>query len=293
MRFLTYQYQGTEAVGVMDRNLDLVIPVSALGLPYESMTALISRAGPEEFARLQAASAAPPPEAIPYAAITKEAPIPEPRQDIICVGLNYLDHIREAGLRFEGIDPTKMPEYPVYFSKRVNRAVGDGGLIQNHFHLDEQLDYEVELAVVIGKDAKNVSIEEAEDYIFGYTIVNEVSARVLQGRHGQFYYGKSLDGFTPMGPWIVTPDELNFPLKLQSFVNGELRQSSSTDQLLWSAAYCVSELSAGITLKAGTIIATGTPAGVGFGLNPPRYLQTGDVVECVIAGIGTLRNTVS
>ena len=292
MKLISYQYNEKEAVGIMSQGLDMVIPISALGLSYGSMNELILCAGAEEFARLNSAAAATlPPEAIPYENVKKEAPIPEPRQDIICVGLNYLDHFREA-LRFQSVDATKPPEHPVFFSKRVNRAVADGGVIPGNFALDEQLDYEVELAVIIGKDARNISPRDAEDYIFGYTILNEVSARVIQERHQQFYFGKSLDGFAPMGPWIVTPDELSFPLPLRTFVNGELRQESSTDQMLFSIPDCIAALSAGMTLKAGTIIATGTPAGVGMGMNPPCYLKAGDVVECAIDGIGVLRNIV-
>ena len=150
------------------------------------------------------------------------------------------------------------------------------------------------LAVILKKDSKDVALEDVEDYIFGYTIMNDVSAREVQTAHRQWYFGKSLDGFTPLGPWIVTADSVEFPpkLRIQSRVNGELRQDSNTEQFIHGIAEVVSELSRGMTLKAGTIIATGTPAGVGMGFDPPRFLKPGDVVECVIEGIGTLKNPV-
>ena len=185
--------------------------------------------------------------------------------------------------------------FAVYFSKRVSEATGTGAEIPSHKELVQDLDYEAELAVIIGKDAKNVPVSEVKNYIFGYTVINDVSARTLQTRHKQWYFGKSLDGFLPMGPCIVTTEEFPYPprLSIQSRVNGELRQDSSTELMIFGIDHVVSELSAGMTLKAGTIIATGTPAGVGMGFDPPRFLKPGDVVECSIEGIGTLVNRVS
>ena len=184
--------------------------------------------------------------------------------------------------------------YAVYFSKRVNEAVPDKGFIEAHENLVDSLDYECELAVIIGKDAKNVTEDEAAEYIFGYTIINDVSARNVQTRHKQWYFGKSLDGFTPMGPCITTADSIAYPPKLaiRSKVNGELRQNSNTELLIFDVAHVISELSSGMTLKSGTIISMGTPAGVGMGFEPPRFLKPGDTVECIVEGIGTLVNTV-
>jgi len=290
MRLLTYQYRGEEAVGVLGEEMDLVVPITALGLTYDSMNTLILHATEEDMTRLRKGAKAPPSGSIPYEAVEKMAPIPRPLQDVICVGLNYMDHVAES-TRFKGIDHQR-PAYPVYFSKRVSEAVGTEGEIQGHLELDEQLDYEVELAVIIGKDMKKVPAHRAKDYIFGYTILNDVSARVLQGRHKQFYFGKSLDGFTPIGPWIVTPDALSFPLTLQSFVNGELRQETTTERMLFPIPDILAELSAGMTLRAGSILSTGTPAGVGMGFDPPRFLKAGDTIACVIEGIGSLVNTV-
>ena len=158
----------------------------------------------------------------------------------------------------------------------------------------DSLDYEVELGVILGKDVKNVSPKEALDAVFGYTIINDVSARNVQTRHKQWYLGKSLDGFTPIGPCIVTADEITDPqnLDIKCYVNGELRQNSNTKYMMQTVAGAISELSQGMTLLAGTIIATGTPSGVGMGMEPPCFLKKGDVVTCEIESIGVLENTV-
>ena len=220
------------------------------------------------------------------------APIPEPRQDVLCLGLNYMAHANEA--RSFSASFASKEGWPVYFSKRVSLAPGDGEGIPAHDDLTEQLDYEVELAVIIGRDAKNVKEEDASDYVFGYTVLNDMTARDLQNRHVQWYFGKSLDGFNPMGPCIVTADEFAFPpaLRISSSVNGELRQDATTDLLIHSIAKIISQFSQGATLKAGTIIAAGTPKGVAMGMEKPRFLKKGDVVTCEIEGIGTLTNTI-
>ena len=212
---------------------------------------------------------------------------------MICLGINYKAHAEEAE-RYSSEAFKKERPIPIYFSKRVSEAVGPEGFIESHPGLVQRLDYESELAVIIGKTAKNVKAADAADYIFGYTVLNDVSARLLQTTHKQWYFGKSLDGFTPIGPCITTADEIAFPpaLTLTTLVNGELRQNSNTSLLLNSIAEIIEELSSGMTLLPGTIIATGTPAGVGMGFDPPKFLKPGDVVECSIEGIGTLRNTV-
>ena len=176
----------------------------------------------------------------------------------------------------------------------MDEAVAPGGDILSHSDIVADLDYEAELAVIIGRTAYNVSEADAPDYIFGCTILNDVSARTFQNQHKQWYRGKSLDGFTPMGPWIVTPEEFDVrePHGIQCRVNGELRQDSTTDLMIFHAAYVIAELSRGMTLRPGTIISMGTPAGVGMGFDPPKWLQPGDVVACSIEGIGTLTNTV-
>ena len=294
MKLLTYKHGAAYAPGLLDSTGEKIIPLAALGLEYRSMNDFITRATEKELALLAGAVSSPPAGCIPYKEAGKAAPIPRPRQDIICLGYNYLDHIKES-TKFRGTQSAEPPAHAVYFSKRVNLALPDGGEIQSHSNLDGQLDYEAELAVIIGRDAKNVPAAEARDYIFGYTIINDVSARTLQRNHKQFYFGKSLDGFVPMGPWIVTAGEFDtFPprLGIRSYVNAELRQDGNTAQMIFDIPHVIAELSAGMTLLAGTIIATGTPSGVGMGFDPPRFLKAGDSVECVVEGIGRLRNTV-
>ena len=277
MKLVTCLYEGKERVGaLMERGVAF--------LPFPDMNTLIETADP---ARLTAG------EEVPLASVTLLAPIPRPRQDVICLGMNYQDHEQEAAKYDSGAFGKEQP-VAVYFSKRVGRAGDPGGEIPRHTGLVERLDYEAELAVIIGKPAKNVRAEDAGDYVFGYTVLNDVSARVLQTKHKQWYYGKSLDGFTPMGPCILTADETAFPpaLAITASVNGEERQRSNTSLLIHGIPEIIAELSAGMTLLPGTIIATGTPAGVGMGLNPPKFLECGDVVECTIEGIGTLQSTV-
>jgi len=215
------------------------------------------------------------------------APIPIPIQDIICLGVNYRSHIEET---VDVLDFTKKKD-TVYFSKRVNRSNDPNGIIPVYDFVDS-LDYEVELGVIIKKDALNVSVKEAGDYIFGYTIINDVSARNIQLKHQQWYRGKSLDGYTPMGPCIVTKDEIGNPhdLKICCYVNNQIRQESNTKYMITSVEEAISELSQGMTLKAGTIIATGTPGGVAMGMKPPVYLKKGDLVRCEIENIGSLVN---
>ena len=225
--------------------------------------------------------------------VQKCAPIPIPKQDIICLGINYYAHAKEAAAFDQEAFEREKP-YPIFFSKRVNRAVADGETVPAYEGLVDSLDYESELAVIIGKDARNVAKEDAFAYVFGYTIVNDVSARNLQTRHKQWYFGKSLDGFTPMGPCIVTADEFNTPpvLKVKSYVNGELRQDSCTSHLIFGIDEVISMLSQGMTLQAGTIISMGTPAGVGMGMNPPQFLKKGDVMTMEIEKIGRLTNPI-
>lgn len=281
MKLVTYLQAGTKHVGLLSADGTAVRP-----LPCPDMNALIESGD-------LAGTAARAGEAIPLDAVRLLAPIPRPRQDIVCLGMNYKAHLEEAAGYDAGAFAKEKP-VAVYFSKRVTEAVAPEGFIQSHRGLVERLDYEAELAVILGRTARNVKAAEAGDYIFGYTIVNDVSARDVQTGHKQWYFGKSLDGFTPMGPCVVTAEEIPFPpaLAISARVNGETRQSSSTSLLINSIAGVLEELTAGMTLLPGTIIATGTPAGVGMGFDPPRFLKPGDVVECEIEGIGILRNTV-
>ena len=292
MKFVTYELEGREAVGILSADGERIAPVRELGLSYGSMNELIGGISGEEMDVLR--SAAGDRFLLGADEVTFLAPIPHPAQDVICLGLNYTEHAREAAAYSSDAFVKKDRRNAVYFSKRVNTSPGPGGFILSYEGLVDRLDYEVELAVVIGKDAFRVPRDEAADYIFGYTVLNDVSARNLQTAHTQWYFGKSLDGFTPMGPVITTADEIAFPprLGIRCSVNGELRQDSTTDMLITGIDEIISELSQGMTLKAGTIIATGTPKGVGMGFDPPRWLKAGDVVECEIEGIGKLVNIV-
>ncbi len=219
------------------------------------------------------------------------APIKKPKQDVICLGINYYEHAVEAASFSDEAFGGERP-YTIYFSKRCTSAPGTGDVIPSYEGLVDSLDYETELGVILGKTAKTVSREQALDYVFGYTIVNDISARNLQTRHKQWYLGKSLDGFTPMGPCIVTADEITDPqnLRIDCKVNGEQRQDSNTSLQIQSVAGAISDLSMGMTMEKGTIIATGTPAGVGMGMKPPVFLKKGDVVTCRIEKIGVLEN---
>ncbi|AOT70959.1 fumarylacetoacetate hydrolase family protein [Geosporobacter ferrireducens] len=220
------------------------------------------------------------------------APIPYPKRNIFCLGKNYLDHAKEVGVVLG--DQDEVPQYPIYFSKVASPATGHGDVIEYMPGVVTRLDYEVELAIVIGKEGKNIPKEKAEEYIFGYTILNDVSERGLQKRHGQWHKGKSLDTFSPMGPYLVHKSMIPFPVELEisCSVNGEVRQQSNTNNLIFDIPTILSDLSKGMTLKSGDIIATGTPAGVGMGFSPFKFLNSGDIVSCSIEKIGTLTNPV-
>ena len=296
MKLVTYEIEHREGLGVMSRDGKWIFPLRSMDMDYKTMQQLIENISESEKQLLEYMSSQDPYKirgAAPIEEVKLLAPIPHPRQDVICLGINYMDHAEESA-RFKKEEFNGERPYAVYFSKRVNQAVNPGDGIPSHSDIVKDLDYEAEMAVIIGKEASHVPEDQVKDYIFGYTIINDVSARTIQNRHKQWYFGKSLDGFLPMGPCIATVDELEFPPKVQvqSRVNGELRQNENTSRLLFGVAYIVSELSQGMTLKPGTIIATGTPAGVGMGFNPPKFLKPGDVVECSVEGIGSITNPV-
>lgn len=296
MKLLTYKIKqnGPDILGILYKDGKRIYPISQFGLSYGSMTELIENITDKEHQILEKESNLDTNSYVLLDDIIKCAPIPVPKQDIICLGINYMAHAEES-FRYKKEAFGGERSHAVYFSKRVNQAVPDGGTIPNHFDIVDSLDYEVELAFIIKKDGSNIPYADALDYVFGYTIINDISARNLQTAHKQWYFGKSLDGFTPMGPWIVTADEFNGEpsLNILSRVNGQLRQNSSTDLLIFGISHVIHELSEGMTLKAGTIISMGTPSGVGMGFNPPRFLSSGDVVECEIEHIGILSNKIS
>lgn len=233
------------------------------------------------------------PTALPLSSVTLLAPIPMPRQDVICLGINYLEHAKEsAAFKNEAFDEVR--ENAVYFSKRVNYATPHNAPIPAHSLITQKLDYEVELAVVLVSHLyQPKSKQEALDSIFGYTIINDISARDIQQKHKQWYMGKSLQGSLPMGPCLLHAQGINPQnLSIKSYVNGELRQDSHTSLMICDIASALYELSHYCALRAGSIISMGTPSGVGMGFKPPRFLQSGDEVVCEIEHIGALRNVI-
>ena len=213
------------------------------------------------------------------------SPIPRPTRNLFCVGRNYVEHAKERG--------AEVPTMPVFFTKPPTAIVGpEAGVV--HWPVTQNLDYEVELAVIIGKRGRDIPRAKAYDHVFGYTILNDVTARDLQRKHAQWFKGKSLDTFAPMGPWIVHKSALADPHALQIAlrVNGEVRQEATTGDMVFRIEELIEVLSAGMTLEPGDILATGTPSGVGAGFVPPQWLKVGDVVEAEIEGIGVLRNRI-
>lgn len=220
------------------------------------------------------------------------APIPQPRKNVFCVGSNYRAHVTESSKAQAKED--KAPEYPVFFTKPPTAVIGPGAAIGIDSSVSEKFDYEVELALVFGARGRNIRAANAKDHLFGVTIVNDVTARDLQRRHGQFLKGKGQDRSCPMGPEIVTLDEIGDieDLRISLQVNGQTRQDGNTGSMIFSVAALVASLSEGLTLEPGDILATGTPSGVGYAMDPPNYLQAGDVISCDIEGIGRLENRV-
>jgi 2-keto-4-pentenoate hydratase/2-oxohepta-3-ene-1,7-dioic acid hydratase in catechol pathway len=292
MRLVTFEdpQGGPPRLGALD-GVGMVLDLAAgeARLPRD-MLALI--AGGAEMLEL-ASSAALVAPAVPSARIL--APIPRPAKNIFCVGKNYHEHAKEfAGSGFDATAKEVVPEFPVVFSKPPTCVIPGGATIPGHLDPTNSVDYEGELAVVIGKAGRGIAKADALSHVFGYTIVNDVTARTLQHRHRQWILGKGIDGFCPMGPAIVTADEVPDPtaLRLTTWVNGEKRQDAPVADLIFDIPTLIEAISAGITLEPGDIIATGTPAGVGIGFTPPRFLAAGDVVRIEVPGIGVLENTV-
>lgn len=245
------------------------------------------------FIERAAAQAALPPagERVALADVRLLAPLPRPRRGLFCVGRNYHAHARELRETVFKDNARSVDAWPIVFTKAAECVVGPGDAVLLPAAVSTQIDYEAELAVVIGRGGKNIGREEAMAHVFGYTIVNDVTARDVQMRHGQWDLGKSFDSFCPMGPWLVTADALDGrDTRVQCWVNDELRQDARTTELIFDLPALIETCSRGITLHPGDIIATGTPAGVGMGYTPPRWLAHGDVVRVQIDGIGVLEN---
>ena len=293
MRLITYEDATGRHLGAVVGDQVVDLPAASGGAVPNDMIELIEL-GEAGLARArQAVEGAGGAHQQPISQVKLLAPIPRPRKNVFCVGLNYADHIAE-GARARGVE-VKLPEHPNFFTKAPTSVNHPDGPIPIDPAVSEKIDWEVELGVIIGRTGKNIPEDRAMDYVFGYTVINDVSARDLQRRHGQFFKGKTLDGACPIGPWIVTRDELPDPhnLRITLRVNGATKQDSNTEHLIFKVPTLISVLSAGMTLEAGDIIATGTPDGVGFARTPPEYLQPGDQVEAEVEGIGVLRNPVT
>lgn len=223
------------------------------------------------------------------------APVPRPHRNILCVGKNYLAHSDEfakSGFDASTTDPSVRPEFPIVFSKFGSSVVGPGETVDLMAHVTSKVDYEAELGVFIGMEGRDIAVEDAMEYVWGYTAINDVTARDRQKRHKQWLLGKTLDGFCPMGPRAITRDDLDLSdTQVTCHVNDEIRQSANTKDLIFSVPEIISIISEGFTLHAGDLIATGTPAGVGIGFDPPRFLKPGDCVRIEVGNLGVLENT--
>jgi 2-keto-4-pentenoate hydratase/2-oxohepta-3-ene-1,7-dioic acid hydratase in catechol pathway len=293
MRIATFSHTGRERLGIVqdDRVLDLSAADAKAPL---SMLALIGGGAAALDAVRKAAVAAENDRKLwlPLSECRLLAPIPRPPKNVFCVGRNYKLHIEE-GARARGVAPS-YPKVPEFFSKPPTAVVGHDAEVIVGQRVSKQFDYEVELAAVIGTTCRDVKKSDAHAVIFGYTVLNDFTARDLQRDHGQWFKGKGLDTTCPIGPWIVTADEFGAPRghRITLRVNGETRQDSNTADMLFGIDDLIESLSTGLTLEAGDIICTGTPSGVGMGLEPQVWLKEGDGVESEVEGIGVLRNTV-
>jgi 2-keto-4-pentenoate hydratase/2-oxohepta-3-ene-1,7-dioic acid hydratase in catechol pathway len=285
-------YEGKEQVGILIENKIAQLHDN-LSIKFKTMTELIENFNEDILNEIETITNSGSYNFLPLNAVKLLAPIPFPRRNVFCLGKNYAEHARE--IKMTKISDTGIPKSPIYFTKIAAPAIANEDQIKFSYQTTRQVDYEAELAVVIGKEGVNIKPEEAEDYIFGYTIINDVSARDLQAEHKQWFKGKSLDTFCPMGPSIVFKKDIPFPVELniQCSINGELRQNSNTKNMIFDIPYIISDLSKGLTLKPGDIICTGTPSGVGMGFNPPKLLNDGDIIECSIEKIGKLVNRVA
>ncbi|MBJ3778256.1 fumarylacetoacetate hydrolase family protein [Acuticoccus mangrovi] len=289
MKLVTFTRNGTLAIGALDG--EEVIDFTALDVPRDMLGFIAAGEAALEAVK-QGAGAAP---RHPLASVTLIAPIPRPHRNIMCVGKNYHAHATEfAQSGFDASAAEDIPAHPVIFSKLPSTVSNPGDPIDVSLDPTGSVDYEGELAVVIGTGGRGITKADALGHVYGYTIVNDVTSRELQKKHRQWLIGKSLDGFCPMGPTLVTADEVPDPTALQLItdVNGERRQDAPVSDLIFDIPTLIETLSAGITLEAGDIIATGTAAGVGIGFTPPKYLKAGDRVAITIEPIGRLENPV-
>jgi 2-keto-4-pentenoate hydratase/2-oxohepta-3-ene-1,7-dioic acid hydratase in catechol pathway len=300
VRLVTFSVgQGGQRVGALAGEngvIDLGRAAQAFGmtLPFQAddMVDLIA-AGPAATDSVAAILARQPAAHHALADVVLLAPIPRPRKNIFCVGWNYLEHFEEGAKTRTNV--TELPAFPTFFTKTPTCANAPYGDLTTHGGLTEKLDWEAELALVIGRQGKNIAEADAMDHVFGYMVANDVTAREIQRRHGQQWFkGKSLDGYCPMGPWLTTRDEVPNVEKLPiaCHVNGAVKQDSNTRHLYFKIPRIIAELSAGLTLEPGDIVLTGTPHGVGHARTPPEFMIAGDILETEITGLGRLRNAV-
>ena len=297
MRLVTFtpRPHGPQHVGLV-RDADSIIDVKSAGGnppfdPADMLSVIAAGESARDWLRNLASSAG---QAIPLTAVTLLAPIPRPRKNVFCVGWNYVEHFAEGAKTRPHVQ--EMPAHPAFFTKAPTTVNGPFADVPAHRGVTEKLDWEVELAVIIGTAGINISEANAFKHVFGYTVVNDVSAREVQRQHGQQWFkGKSLDGHLPMGPWIATADEVQDPqdLHITCRVNGVVKQDSSTRHMYFKIPRIIAELSAGLTLEPGDIICTGTPAGVGHARTPPEFMKPGDILETEVTGLGVLRNTIT
>jgi 2-keto-4-pentenoate hydratase/2-oxohepta-3-ene-1,7-dioic acid hydratase in catechol pathway len=294
MKLVTFTTGGDPAVGVVDEQAQLVRDVTSLLPPGTGVLDLI-----EGWARWEPVLAEQAP-GLPAAALDEVrllAPVPMPRRDLFAVGKNYREHVAEFGRSgYDQPDRSEaLPEHPVVFTKATTSVTGPYDDILPHHGVTSELDYEAELGVIIGPGGRGIRREDAFAHVWGYTIIDDFTARDLQRRHKQWAIGKSLDTHCPMGPYAVSADEITdvTALQVESFVNGERRQSAPVKELIFDIPELIAVISAGITLLPGDIIATGTPAGVGIGFDPPKFMASGDVVEIAITGLGKQRNRIA
>jgi 2-keto-4-pentenoate hydratase/2-oxohepta-3-ene-1,7-dioic acid hydratase in catechol pathway len=297
MKLVTYSDNGGMRPGVILSDDQGILDVGRVLPDVDTLIALIETED-EGMAELARHMASPPAGAIvALPDVRLLAPIPQPRRNIFCVGKNYYEHARE--FHDSGFDASAgkdaIPDCPIFFSKSYTSVIGPGEPIPSSADWTNSVDYEVELAVVIGKSGRGIARANALQHVFGYTIVNDVTSRTLQQQHKQWFLGKNFDGFCPMGPWLVTADEVGDieDLTVSTHVNGEQRQNAQVKDLIFDVPTLIETLSAVLTLQPGDIIATGTPAGVGIGFDPPNFLQPGDTVSLAITNLGTLDNPVT
>lgn len=297
MKLATFTHRGRTRIGVLHQDGRHIVDLSVAApkLPTD-MTAFVERGAPALKVAERASKSRKGEALIAVSRVRIRAPFPEPRRNILCVGKNYFDHAHEfdkSGFNATA-DASAVPDVPIIFTKAPSSVIGPKDPIPAYLDQTRSVDYEVELGVVIGIAGRKISKRNAFDHVYGYTIINDVTARHLQSRHKQWFLGKSLDGFCPMGPWLVTADEVPNvkKLRIETKVNGEVRQNAVVKDLIFDIPTLIATLSRGMTLQPGDIIATGTPAGVGIGFTPPKFLKKVDVVTLSIDGLGVLENSV-